>query len=369
MSGIRTIIIVLSLATCVLSAAFKGAKVVRQHDGSDIIVVPLLRAASGLAPDEDFHGINQLTLIAIGDPKQSVAVAMDTSTTDNWVFSSKCADKGCAKHAKYDSSKSKDAKAIDGKYSVAYNNGRLEGSLVEDKILFATFEAKNQKIAVIDKVPEGVFDDVQFDGVIGLGLPGNSRTGTTSIMQQLVDQEVISDSQFSLYVDQDGNPTMSIGGFAYYAADGTIRLSELTDKNQWMFKLDSMDLGSTHACKEGCNALIDTKSRFIMGPANDIETLNGIIGAKSIGNGRYELPNCDMSKLPDLVFWIEDLGYTLKPTDYVLQSSKTKKCYSALATSSKPLDHWVLGTTFVGPIMVSFDYDARQIGFANVLKE
>lgn len=40
-------------------------------------------------------------------------------------------------------------------------------------------------------------------------------------------------------------------------------------------------------CQSGCMAYADTSENTIRGPANDIELLNQIIGAKSFYFGRY----------------------------------------------------------------------------------
>lgn len=319
-----------------------------------------------VSPEEDFHRLRSYTQITIGEPKQPLIVIMDTSTTDNWVFSAKCTSKCCTAHKTYDSQRSKSSQHLVGRYTVAYTHGSLEGGLVSDSVRFAVFEALNQTLVAIDKCPEGVFDNVEFDGVLGFGLPGGSHTNTSSIMQQLVTQNVIDTSQFSIYVDKNQNPMMSIGGFAYYAVEGDLVLTKVTRESQWMFRVDSVEFGIRRACKGGCNALIDTKSPYILGPVGQIDALNKYIGAKSIGNGKYELQTCDVTKYPDLSVWIENHEFKLQPKFYVNRVDDTHTCTSALVASSKLHNDWVLGTPFVGPIMVSFDYDALQLGFAKV---
>lgn len=42
-------------------------------------------------------------------------------------------------------------------------------------------------------------------------------------------------------------------------------------------------------CDNGCKAIVDTSSNAIIGPANDIYTLNNVIKAKSFVMNRYSV--------------------------------------------------------------------------------
>ena len=53
----------------------------------------------------------------------------------------------------------------------------------------------------------------------------------------------------------------------------------------WQIKMDSLVVGTTHACAGGCHAIVDSGTSLLAGPSEEIKRINNAIGATPIING------------------------------------------------------------------------------------
>lgn len=135
------------------------------------------------------------------------------------------------------------------------------------------------------------------------------------------------------------------------------------------YSLDNVKGGSF--CKGGCQAIADTVTSLIAGPADEIKQLNTLIGAKPLVSGEY-LINCSLiQSLPVISFSISGQQFSLTGKDYVLVVSQFGQtmCVSGflgmdIPPPAGPL--WILGDVFIGRFYTEFDLGNNRVGFAQV---
>nr|CAD7586483.1 unnamed protein product [Timema genevievae] len=122
-------------------------------------------------------------------------------------------------------------------------------------------------------------------------------------------------------------------------------------------------------CANGCDAIIDTSTTVISGPAKEVDRLNTILVAVPLALGRYKVNCATVNKLPEISFLIGGKNFTLKARNYIQQISwgGFELCLSAFVATdlAAPYDNlWALGAAFIGQYYTEFDLGKNRIGFA-----
>lgn len=95
----------------------------------------------------------------------------------------------------------------------------------------------------------------------------------------------------------------------------------LTKATYWQFHVDAVNVKGHAFCAGGCEAIADTGTSLIAGPAADVEALNRALGATPLAFGQYVVDCSLVPSLPPVVFAFGGSRFTLEGVDYVLRVS------------------------------------------------
>lgn len=312
--------------------------------------------------------------ISIGTPPQNFVVLFDTASPYMWVPSKECSffSLACWNHHKYDRAKSKSNRKLNESFTISYSSGELSGFISQDVIRIGNLELKTQTFGEAIKEPGYTFFSAKFDGILGLAFPRKTITGIPPLMS-LIYEEKLEKNIFSVFLDR--NETSRSGGEILFGGwndskfDKTsLKYIPLEDNTQWIFNLDFVSTKNGEELCHRCQAIPSTGAPYIIGNEELVTSLYEQIGAKKSGD-KAEVDCNRINELPPIIFSINGEIYSLEGKDYVIKTKNLfwKKCEVGIVGKTmlayEPL---ILGDIFLQKFYSIFDFDNKQIAFANL---
>ncbi|KAI3383552.1 hypothetical protein SNEBB_005359 [Seison nebaliae] len=331
---------------------------------------------------KDYMDAQYFGPISIGTPAQNFEVVFDTGSSNLWVPSQKCSilDVACLIHNKYDSKKSSTYIANGTKFAIEYGSGKLSGFISEDDVTIADVKAKKQGFAEATKEPGITFVMAKFDGILGMAYSSISVDGVVPVFDTLFDQKSVEKNLFAFYLSRD--PDAKVGGEISLGDVDKSRYKEPitwipeTSEKYYEIKMDKLTIPSKGAsfCSEGCDVIADTGTSLLLGPVEDVQKIQDIIGAVPLAKGEY-LVNCStIDSLPTINIMLGGKAFPLTGRDYVLKESAQGKeiCLSGFLGMDLPPQlgpKWILGDVFLGVYYTIFDKGNNRVGFAEAVHD
>ncbi|KAG0214074.1 hypothetical protein BGX33_002505 [Mortierella sp. NVP41] len=327
------------------------------------------RAFVGVAPVRGNSLDTQwVAAMLIGSPAQEFTVVFDTGSSDLWVSSVSCTSLACKTHRRFSPSRSR---------------SQVQGVLGIDEVTVAGIKISNQTFGLAS-VNTGISASSGVDGIMGLGFESNSdipgfRTPIKNMMlQNQIDQAIVS-VWLNKAADQDA--TLSNGGeFIFGGVDpslytGSITYVSVTSDDHWQIAVDEVMIGrkKLDLSDSSSYAIVDTGSSYILFPDYLAEEFH-----RAIPNSQYDkklgwLIPCALANsrsVGNLTFVLGGQKFGVPISDIViLKSEYNGICLSAIDSWGEVGGHGsqsqiLLGDLFVKNQYVVYDYDRRQIGFA-----
>lgn len=325
--------------------------------------------------DYEFYG-----KVLVGHPGQTFKVVFDTSWSDLWIPSILCPylNPACAPRNKYDSTRSSTYVDVKKKYVRNLGNYNLTGKIACDLVHIGQMNITNQTFGAVDSIPWKEFFFSKADGIFGLSFDTFVTDGITPFIYSLVKQKLIEKQIFSLYMNRDLSSkkggALLLGDIDKKHFRGNLSYVRVDPRTGfWEIPVDKITVnkhGTIPAqsfCEGGCTSIIDSSTNEIRGPPDDIDTINGLMGARRFLFGRSIVDCGIINTLPHLVIVIGGKNYELKGPDFV-----QKMNYGPVTVCLSSFSHydadgpakWTFGGAFLAKYYTVFDMDQFQIGFA-----
>ncbi|XP_068774349.1 gastricsin isoform X1 [Struthio camelus] len=309
--------------------------------------------------------------ISIGTPPQSFRVLFDTGSADLWVPSTYCQMPACVAHARFDPSQSLTFSNIGATYTLTYGFGDLSVVLGYDTVTIQNIVVTNQEFGLSQDEPSRPCYYLDFDGILGMAYPGVAISGYNTLMQNMLQQNQLSEPIFSFYYSR--NPTYNYGGEVILRGidtqlySGEVLWAPVVQEAYWKIGIEEFSIGqsTTGWCSQGCHGIVDTRTFQLTVPAQYMPAFLQALGAQESNYG-FVVDCNNIQNMPTLYFAISGAQLPLPPSVYVLNNNGicTIGVESTYVSSDSGQPLWILGNVFLRQYYSIFDMANNRVGFA-----
>lgn len=218
--------------------------------------------------------------IEIGMPPQKFKVIFDTGSSNLWVQSKVCQTSGCLQHKGFDHTKSMTFRKhfVNNKipvFSIRYGTGKITGEFVKDVVSVAGISVVDQIFGLTYKEDGFAFNNVPFEGILGLSFPTISKTNSVPFFENVISHNLLKHNIFSIFFTEEAQGSNILFG----KVEKNKMLSNFTyvdvvSKTYWEIEIQDIKIGNitTNYCdilrsESGrCGVAIDSGTSLYAGP-------------------------------------------------------------------------------------------------------
>lgn len=302
--------------------------------------------------------------MTIGTPPQDFKVIFDTGSGNLIVPSLDCNDAGCKPHHKYDHKSSSTSMMVtneknEGSSEITFGTGQISGDFFKDHMCIGESLCIDGSFIAADRESTEPFQEIPFDGIMGLGFKDLSMGDGFNIVDDLNKNGNMPGGQFSFYLTDGGDSEVTFGGYRSEYMNSDIVWSQVKQESWWQIGMDDITFNNKpqNLCDGGCEVAVDTGTSMLAGPSDLVDKLSNLVNVKE------DCSNFD--QLPKLGFQMGDKILNLRPDDYVDRSSSD--CSFSLMSLDVPPPKgpvFIFGDPFLRRFVTIFDRAQSRVGFA-----
>lgn len=212
----------------------------------------------------------------------------------------------------------------------------------------------------------------KFDGILGMGFTSISVDNTVTVFENAMKQNAVDQPMFSFYLGDNSPGELTFGGYDASKFEGELVTVPLESATYWEIALDGVSASSYHSTPNAdgsvTTGIIDSGTSLLVGPRAEIVRLAAAVGATANFMGQYSIDCATVDAMPDIVFHIKGIDYTIPGKTAVLKAQGM--CLFAVMGMDfpKPGPQWILGDVFMRQYYTVFNYLDQTISFARAIK-
>jgi cathepsin D len=200
---------------------------------------------------------------------------------------------------------------------INFGTGSVKCYMTEDKVCMQGLCVNDMLLLEAYYESEQPFNNVQFDGIIGLSFTHLSVNPQANFLDMLLAQNKIKKKMFSFYFNKNEKDysELHVGGIRYARIASHVSYFNVISNNYWEINLKAIYYGNTKLdiCSLiKCSAIVDTGTSMIAAPSIVVNQLNAMASLNQ---------DCsNLSKLENLKFELDNgVVYALDPEYYVMK--------------------------------------------------
>lgn len=318
---------------------------------NDFITIPL----------ENYIDMAYFASIEVGTPPQKLTVMVDSGSTDLIIPSFDCDT--CPKNStRFNPRTSSTLRNPKTDFSITYNDGRVDGQVVQESVQFAGHLVTNQTLGLVQNY--SLSFDRHCDGILGLGFRFfDQMQNSSTFMENMLAQRVINRNVFSFVLGDEHSrqSILTLGGYNS-SLSGNITWSPIVGNYFWSVYLNTVYWDGVAITNDSSIALIDSGTSLIRIPKEKFDPIVKSLNVIKFDN-QY-IVKCEGG--PKVGFQIENTTFTLGPEQYIVKrftpaSAPAGWCSLGIIPHSQP--YFMLGDVFMRQFQTIFDGENSRIGF------
>jgi len=304
--------------------------------------------------------------MSLGTPPQPFKVIFDTGSGNLIVPASSCTVPGCLPHRKYDAKASSSAAQVqnekgEGSSEITFGTGQVSGDFYKDRLCIGEKLCFDANFIAADKMTTEPFQEIPFDGIMGLGFKDLSMGNGFNIVDDLASSPELPSGghQFSFFVSDGQDSEVTFGGYRADRLASDIVWAPVKVESWWQVAIDDITFNNApkNLCDGQCQVAVDTGTSMLAGPSDLVDKLSNMVNAKDDCSNFDELPN--------LGFQIGDTVLNLRPDDY-MDKSANGCSFSLMALDVPPPKGpvFIFGDPFLRRFVTIYDRSKPAVGFA-----
>ncbi|CAK0837944.1 unnamed protein product, partial [Prorocentrum cordatum] len=302
------------------SGSRAGSRTALRHESLLFAKVKMASGSGSHAAEEArvVHKTAYWGQMSLGTPPQPFKVIFDTGSGNLIVPSNTCKDPGCAPHRKYDPHATSTGASItneknEGSSEITFGTGQIAGDFYKDRLCIGEALCFDSNFIAADQMSAEPFQEIPFDGIMGLGFKDLSMGAGFNIVDDLEAKGGVG-GVFSFFVSDGDDSEVTFGGYRPERLASDIIWAPVKVESWWQVEIDDITFNDLpqNLCHGACQVAVDTGTSMLAGPSDLVEKLNQMVGAKEDCSNFNELPN--------LGFQIGDAVLNLRPDDYMDRS-------------------------------------------------
>ena len=350
----------------------------------------LYEEQTGVAPMfNDLASGMYVAHVAIGTPRQSFTVVMDTGSSNLWVPDSTCSDyavsPACEIQHRYRNTSSSTfyngCPCSSCGLFIPYGSGTVLGTLSMDTVEVGGIVLPNTSFGRVYAEPGNISEwgAPTFDGILGLAYPIIAMPLLSMLpgpFDEMMTRNIVPQPLFSIYLSSKENDTSSYVAFGeiptsnYEGSLITVPQDLLQPElGYWCVGVNAIKVGGkVQPGTSGIIGVIDTGTSLIAGPPDVVNPIIAQINVSSDCSNIHTLPNISFTFA---LAWGATHDFVLTPEQYTYRETfkdgTPDQCQCGLFAFDAGeglLPLWILGDPFLRTYFAVFDRGNNQLQFA-----
>jgi len=225
-----------------------GTRLVGENCGGKTMNSSLVYLSRGF-DDESGHHNNDASKTCHKEEQTHVRAVFDTGSTNIWIASDLCKSGPCShpERKRYNHLESSTYKPPShlSTLHITFGTGEVSGPQGTDDFHIGPLTVQEQTFGLIETEQGEVFEEVPFEGIVGLAFPQMAANNAKPFFDNIINQKTLKKNQFAFYFSPT-NPAANAlfwGGVDPQFYEGDVTHFRVTDPYYWSVDLDAFKVG------------------------------------------------------------------------------------------------------------------------------